>query len=1255
LSRQNVSSGNPIGKDAKTVLQTFGAPPSGKTWAIVASRSPLADVQAAGSLDNVPWVLDRKGVPGPVGGTAYKAPGIGFTADKPFSDKAHRGIRPFGAVQVYLKTQSAARIFAGMTYDPQQGWVWSGWGAKNTEPTDARYLPEWGATLIGGEPIPAQDSASGLRVADAHNHFGNFVHPYYIGPGDYLDRLARGANTPGIINDPNSMIVITAQHIPYLVQRGGRWGDYSDMDVATISVKGAHLDDLKLLTQIEQYEKDNPTRKGLVIPSITGIETYKVNSVNEYGSKVGPQEYLDRLLLYFHTLYPTAGELTVFAKEIWRILNGRTGQTRIPLLPTDIGGTAGVDYETVKQVFNALRDAGVVTVIHNDASFAEFSPLDSRPLAASGDDRFFFQQMKLLMELGPYDLSGLDFNNPDFSMSQAEISRVLSAGPSKRPLNAIVAHFMLGNVTRASPFHANLIQAALEHPLLPHMNYDSSWLPAIEGSMWDQGNYSWGPRGAGGRPTYNGTYLDAIKTGRVFYGGDGVNFITAEQLLAPWYAQQPILRALQSHDPALLNHYAGDGFMKLYESSKPAIDWSRYRAYRGGNYDSWIASWPEPRRQSFQTWVTDYEAAHPEVLDPARLLKTEDIPGQTASAAISYTPPSRPSITLSDPSVAQAVRDKFGLTAAPSAPEEPWTQTQLERVVLPDGTNLHPDAVKAGVDAAHGGFNLWLQLAAVAGTDVVAKQQEGVTAELTAKGNKSDFHNKIGIGVTSAILAAGGATTPLWDSVLKSPMAEKILPWAVPGALATRGFVSLLGVASKTINRKLAEGRREEGVLDPKAMEVEGSRIMGAGGRVVDKSRISGGEDTVETVYRDAINLVAHMTDTQLDTGAGESAEVRHMIIQTVQSLLSAQTGRRLGTEQGGLEPTSLRTRSGQAFAAMAVLAYEAGFIDAVADASVHPGHIYDYGIALGTFLHANYQAMGAISGLNKTAWQELPFPTKVMSIGTNAVTSFGVGGFGVFEAMHAHDPLQNAAVAYTEAGFAGLAAYALARLSIAGVRAAVPKIPSQAFDPPRDSYPWTPKGIWNRLLPGEPGREGVTYPRKVPQWTAWAGLALIGIAGAVAAGLLTQHTPPTLSVIAPKGTQAYLQPSASGQPLASFPQFTPLGQTGVTEKDATGTVWELVTWKDAQGNLVTGWVKKTDAHPLSVVPGPGAEIYSVPSLPSPTNSSSQKIGVFAPNAGLIPTGHTQTDSSGNLWVEVQGNDNTGTPVTGWVEANYVH
>jgi hypothetical protein len=55
----------------------------------------------------------------------------------------------------------------------------------------------------------------------------------------------------------------------------------------------------------------------------------------------------------------------------------------------------------------------------------------------------------------------------------------------------------------------------------------------------------WVRSSPGARPTFNGAVLDLVRTGRGVYGGDQVNFITPEQLVAPLNAQQPMLRAIE--------------------------------------------------------------------------------------------------------------------------------------------------------------------------------------------------------------------------------------------------------------------------------------------------------------------------------------------------------------------------------------------------------------------------------------------------------------------------------------------------------------------------------------------------------------------------------------------------------------------------------------------------------------------------------------------------------------------------------------
>ena len=1084
-----------------TVNEQFGVPPAGKTWAIVASRSSPADVNAAGGLNNVPWVRDGADIPGPANGVAYGPPGTGFGANR-WRDK-DLGVRPLGAVNLGFKARAAAKAFLGLIFDPARGgWVW-----KDTAyPADARYLPDWGTALIGAKPRPPVDPASGLSLVDAHNHTNNFVDPIYIQLKASLDRIDQGI-TKGM--------AITAMPVPYLRQNGGRWGNYADMDVASLTVKYSHMNDWRLLAAHEML----PHGKHLIIPSITGAENYRVNIVDDYGSKLSTSDYLAMKAIYFHNTPMAAGEYTIIAKELVRNLTGRTGRqkTSKPPLSTDVGDEFGVDYNTLYDFLEAHRKRGLVVTLHTDESFAEFLP-DGRPVARAGDSRYIYQQMKLLMELGPYDVSHLDFSNPDFTLSQSEIANIVANGPKKRPLNAIVAHWMVGNFTRPARHHIDLMNMVLNHPLLTHVNFDTSWLSQLDGTILNSSNYSWGPR-LNGRPTYSGPYLDIAKTGRAFYGADNVNVQTREQLLAAWNATQPFAQALDHYDSAIFNRYAGNGYREAFEASELAQDWAKYQDHVAGRFDNWVSEWDdEARRASWRTWVQNYEAAHPEVRDPQKFqdyIARDQVPGQAAPSTMNYGPaPTRPSITLSDPNHLQEVSTKWGLVpTADPASMGPWSQRELEAWRGPNGESLSAAAIKAGTEAAHTGVNRYLQLATVGATQVVEEGQRKVNDGLAKRGIKSDSRIKKQFAAAFVGLTGLPATSPLWIHYIGRPE-RAVVPYLVAAALATRGGINVFSTLSQQLNRKLRELGDEQGAKSLDQMDFEGHRFLKYARHLsLDSSRLSGGEGSLETFNRDALALVAHMTDAKVDPGANETEAAaaqdwRHAVIQTVQSLHSAQTGRALGTDQGPLQPSYFRTRTGQAFAAIASLMYEAGLINAVHDAGLHPMHVFDYGIALGTWLYASHQALAAISGHHNAAWTELPLPRKVMGMGANAVSAAGLAAFGVSEL------LQGSEHAYVEAGFAGLGTYALTRLALMATRSELPKVNPQLKPHPSDSL-GPVRAVWDPIFfKGLPGGPGVEQPRKFPQLTALAGVALIGIAAAVFEGLLNQ--PQSLSALNP-------------------------------------------------------------------------------------------------------------------------------------------
>jgi hypothetical protein len=1294
--------GAQIGQGGRTVNQRFGSLtsglPAGKNWAIVASTSDWSNVQTRG-LSNLDWVLGRDQIPGQ-SGTAYKPPGVGTHADRPLGDKMHLGIQSQGLGQTVLAGQALYRRLKGYVFRPTDGWV-----KKDTlRPGDAYYIPTRVIGAIGGKTIPVVDPASGRTLfVDVHNHVGTFVHPVYIHPKPYLDRIDGAEGVTGIANGPVSGIIITLMHIPYLVQRLGKWSPYGDRDVATITQKYAYLDDWKLLSQVENMP---PELQARVIPSLTGTENWRLKG---YGSDITTGQYIDEILLYFHpdinkpvnaAAYPISGEDTIVAKEVWQLLMGRKDQTRIPFRSDRPGPDAPRDLATIMASYEEYRDAGIVKVTHHDASFMELDR-DGGPVARPGDTRYFYKEMALHMAMGPYDLTNLvpHVGHPDFVLSHSDIMNAVNRGGVKRPLPSIVAHFMLGNFTRPSPHHFDLVMAALNHPLLQGewFNFDSSWLPSIEAQMSEQraGQPLWVRSSPGARPTFNGAYLDPIKTGRVFYGGDGVNAQTYQQQLAPWFAQQPMLRAIEGETlpggESLLNNYASAGFMKLYENSKAAIDWRRYRAFNKAGNQEWIGGFSDERRASLVAWARAYEAAHPDVTDPVKFqqfIDRDQVPGQRAPSEVypagtKIQPGSR---VLRNPEVDKNVRTTFGITASSTVP---WTHARLESFRFPDGTPLHPEAIQAGTDAAHIGFTVKLQLATVAATHAVATEQDAVNADLEVTGNKSDLDNRRGIKVAVGTIMAAVGTAPVWMPHALAHLPVQF-PLVIDGAVGLRALVNVLSPVNKTINRKFGETAAEEAALSPQALEFLHARYVKIAADLgLDPGRVTG-EGSVDDVYRNYLSQIDYVLNTPLDGSNGETNDIRRQLMAPIQGYLATESGRSLGTEQASLEETNPRTKSGQAVAGAAALAYTVGASWAVSSVVADPRLVFDYFLAAGTGISAVYQSVAMISGRHRTAWQELRSFARLQSIFGNAASAIGIAALGLshfgsvegfalgaasglmgekawndlwakkriggigstvvsavaaadFARLLVHNPL-----ALGEAGFAAATAVGVGKLVWAAVRAEFPKIPPQLLNPkkPRDTYPLTFKGIWNRSLPGKPGQPGTGVPRQIAKATVLAGLGLAGVGifaffEAYQSYLAKQKTPVT--VTSPNGTLAYNGPVAVGTPAGLFPQYASVTLTGDASLDHKGNLWLKVTGTGRDGKPLTAWIDIRALGRIAIAEPTGVDLYSAPSSP-------QKLGTLTPNSSFTPTGRVQKDALGDVWMEVTAVEN-GQSLTGWIEA----
>jgi hypothetical protein len=1145
----------------RTVQDAFGPPPPGGIHGFVIAKSPIEALNIAGGMKDVPWMLGDIDVPAPTSTAPAQRPPLGFQVPlKSWWSDGDRGPRAYGAVQAVMSAYEHAKKLRGLVFRAGEGWV----PKQEGEPDNARLIPRYAVNLLRGA-IPLQDDATGLAMVDIHNHYGTFVHPFYIHHRTAARRLLSAGGKPGIISGSDVRLMITQEPVPYAVMRGGKWNGYTDPDTARTTVKYAHLDDWKSLGQ---WRELTPDEKRMIIPSITGIPTYKNSGVN-------PKQYLSDLLLWNYDVYPIAGELTIRAKELWTILTGRTGTTSMPLLSTDVGNMVGRDHDTLLGVMEALRDAGLLTVIHNDASFAEFAA-DGRPTPAPGDSRFFFGLMRLLMEVGPHDISHIPFDNPNFTLTDSEIASVL-ASPARRPLNAVGAHFFMGNITKAAPHHFEMLQMLLRHPLLRHVRLDASWMPTAAHMLSDVAGFR-----------------ELILTGRVLYGGDVLNFQSPEQLAAPWFLQQPLLRALDRAGTNelgqnALNWYGGDATRQAYEATKPAIDWFRYRMWKEGTSREILSKMSNEHYAGLRDRMARYEHDHPEVVNPkryAQLVALDQIPGQAPPAAILGPTNTRPRISLRSPELGNAIYklahgEDPNLNAVtgrtdPMLPQparpastkpvqlpnaaaiEAFLQADpyprkgtpgnagLEDLRRPDGRPYSKEAIEAATEAAQTGANRGLQLLTMALTETVVESQAPINADLAVTGNKSDKQIKARFAATFAGLVASAGLVLPFHQFFTDPSVKNVLPWIVAAALGTRGAINIFGNSSKQVNRKVSEAHNEQYSARPTWIEFMKERISHYAPRGgFDQTRFDK-PDGINDAFNDTIAAVAYLMDTPLDQTAGETQELRNQFIGTIESLLLGEVGSKLGAAQGTQDPSNFRNPTGQRISWAAMMAYELGFLGSLADLTVNPDHHFAYFSALGALLYASHHALGAISGKRNANWTELPVWNRLMSIGTNGVLATGAAMYGANAIGDGH-PWQ--------AAFAFLASTGLLMTARLAVRGELPK----GRDPTK-----SPNKVLDYLerayFPGEPGQPGTSKPRRLPQWQVLAGVALMGLALTIVIDHLEeqnkkQPTPAPTPTPTPTTSSPSPTTSGTGNPTPSTsPTGTPTPSTSQTGTPAPST-----------------------------------------------------------------------------------------------------
>src|SRR5690606_2506738 len=158
---------------------------------------------------------------------------------------------------------------------------------------------------------------SALVVWDPHTHPNVFPGPHYLQMKNFLERM--NTANPSLRVDPQNHITLSYEMIPYRTQMlGGAWAGYTHPDMISINSRFGHRQDLQMLAGWHDLfgqlagkvgPEEARRQQQLLIPSLTGIETYAVGHPSEYASGIGAHDYLSRALLSYPDAYPMVGEI----------------------------------------------------------------------------------------------------------------------------------------------------------------------------------------------------------------------------------------------------------------------------------------------------------------------------------------------------------------------------------------------------------------------------------------------------------------------------------------------------------------------------------------------------------------------------------------------------------------------------------------------------------------------------------------------------------------------------------------------------------------------------------------------------------------------------------------------------------------------------------------------------------------------------------------------------------------------------------
>lgn len=1226
-SRVKWLSGRPSTMTEKpyTLFQEFGRPNEGHEFAFVLLDDPAAQqvLEAGGAVTASLWAAGKGRLF--KAGEPYKQPTHSFDVGvrgKTFFGKSKAN--DFGVEGVSATAYALPKALMAIAKR-------LGRGSPSQNPY--RYVSDYTVDSTNRAYLPAEDSASGLRIVDAHYHPNTFPGQYYLKAKVFFERVNAEGKSKQLLNlgkGETSRMILTLEPIPYrTIMLGGGWAGYTHGEMRRIysGLHGGAQEEQFLSAKENGLKSDVPEIRAMweqTIPSLTGGETYALGDGSAKASETHAfDRTIKKLLMHPRVGRVIAGEING-DKEMKSILDGKVFVFDRNF-SDDLGATGTTVGSALEGVLEAHRQLGIVTVLHSGFSGVELGK-DGYPIAVSGDGRHFFKLMSIMMRVGAYDFGSVPHGQ---RLTRAEIDQIVAKGPVKRPARILIAHMGVENWVQEPEHQLDLLEYIFSEPALAHVHLDSSWMPSIWRML--------------ANPKFKARMIRLIKTGRIHYGSDVTNMQSLGQLLGPWTLQQSMLKELDRTDPAALIHYAGAGFLDMVDESLPDLDIARHNAILDPKYKKYIdKEMPQENRDELYKWREEFLAANPHLVEndgsPKKVLSNQLIlpPGvgdpAAARQAAKLILPSRfdeGSTTPLTPMdrAAYAVATGTGqpenlpqlgrlqatdrLVAATVQPARPATvakaaaplddeirgvlagpaldESQLDAVsdaLVALGYEPLSQAAK-DVAAQAAGAPLHLQINTLLQRNYVDLRQQQNNDHLRALNTREKKRIVWTLAGAAASLAAAGVAGVHFD-ILSTPLGKLL---GSDGGMIARGGYTLTRNASQQLGRKLTEAITEVGLVTPEILDAIEARVGTWGPKMgLDLNRFFG-KDGFKDLMSQAHTDLDFLLNTKIDPNDPVAQAVHHVRIQTQFTLLLNKIDQIVGQQWSSIDKWSVRTRPGAIASLMAAACYTSaisGGLENFVDSPLHKW--FNLPLAAGNLTFGAYQLTGGVSGLTTHLnWGDLPPIRKALNVAGWPLLSLGTGGMALTDAMTAMQS-SNMSQFLPELGmafFAGLIAKSTGKLTLAGWRAE-----GASAEHPKLGAVLDALGMQKQKAKLEFG--GVDVPRSTPLLNTGAAVGLVGLGVATAVQQLIGANAPapqpsddhkkkpvpdsSPTSNAPSVGPHLLSPTPSGEPsvsptpttTAATPTLAPRVHTNYAPSSNTGTGTGRLAAADSFANVIS-------------------------------------------------------------------------------------